>query len=124
MGSARSRSLSVSSCLAKMDGGGDEYVDCACQKSEGQKPMKGRQAKQEKATSDLVLIERLRAVEHHIEVIDTKDGKVERLKSLVHIYHILNSRQMLVVAVSSNIPGIEELLSQLAGGPEHRKLDF
>lgn len=73
---------------------------------------------------DPQLLGSLTAVEHHVEVIEDKDTKVARLKSLVQLYHLINGQQIVIVANSSNIRRVIELFEESFKEVPHSALDF
>eukprot|EP00929_Paragymnodinium_shiwhaense_P020849 TRINITY_DN13767_c0_g1_i1.p1 TRINITY_DN13767_c0_g1~~TRINITY_DN13767_c0_g1_i1.p1 ORF type:complete len:878 (-),score=179.07 TRINITY_DN13767_c0_g1_i1:121-2754(-) len=72
---------------------------------------------------DPQLLASLEQVEHHLEVIEEKDNKMQRLKALIQLSHV-RDKQMIIVANSSNVRRIMELLQESFGEVEARTLDF
>lgn len=61
---------------------------------------------------DPSLLASLQAVEHHLEVIEDKESKLERLKRLIKFYHIIQEQQLVVVANASNVSRVLGLVEQ------------
>jgi len=54
----------------------------------------------------------LQEVEHHLEVTEDKDAKLERLKRLIKFYHLIQEQQLVVVANNSSMQRIVNLISE------------
>jgi len=50
---------------------------------------------------------------HHLEVIETIEGKLERLKVLTELYNPNQEQQMIIIANSSNLPAIGKVLGEV-----------
>ncbi|CAE8586815.1 unnamed protein product, partial [Polarella glacialis] len=69
------------------------------------------------------LLASLQAVEHHLEVIEDKDGKVQRLKALIQLYNLIQEKQVLIVANMGNLRRILDMISESFGDAHVRSLD-
>lgn len=43
---------------------------------------------------ELRLLASLQMVDHHLEVIEDRDAKLQRLKALVQVYHLIQEKQI------------------------------
>lgn len=73
---------------------------------------------------DPQLITSLTAVEHHLEIIEDKEAKLERLKKLIQLYHIIQEKQFVIVANTSNVRRVNDLMSESFGDVGFQSLDF
>mmetsp|Transcript_60874 Transcript_60874/g.188480 ORF Transcript_60874/g.188480 Transcript_60874/m.188480 type:complete len:914 (+) Transcript_60874:203-2944(+) len=73
---------------------------------------------------DPQLLSSLQAVKHHLEVYDDKEAKFTRLTSLIKVYHIMKEKQIVIVANSSNVKQVLELIAESFKDLDCRSLDF
>jgi len=73
---------------------------------------------------DPQLLTSLQAVEHHVEVIKDIDLKLERLKGLVKLYHLIQEKQLVIVANASSVRRVIELISEAFSEISFHALDF
>lgn len=72
---------------------------------------------------DPQLLASLQMVDHHLEVIEDRDAKLQRLKALVQVYHLIQEKQIVVVANTINLRRILDMVSHSFGGTDYRCLD-
>eukprot|EP00435_Cladocopium_sp_Y103_P047999 s549_g14.t1 len=72
---------------------------------------------------DPQLLASLQMVDHHLEVIEDRDAKLQRLKALVQVYHLIQEKQIVVVANTINLRRILDMISHSFGGTDYRCLD-
>lgn len=73
---------------------------------------------------DPQLLAALQAVKHHLEIYDDKEAKFQRLTSLIKVYHIMKEKQIVIVANSSNVRQVLELIAESFKDIDCRSLDF
>jgi len=73
---------------------------------------------------DPQLLSSLASVEHHLEVIEDKDTKLQRLKALIQLYHLIQDKQIVIVANTSNVRKINDLMSESFKDVDFKSLDF
>jgi len=66
----------------------------------------------QQAWLDPALLASLQAVEHHLEVIDDRGAKMQRLARLIKFYRLIQEQQLVIVANSSNVSRILDLIDQ------------
>jgi len=66
----------------------------------------------------------LQSVEHHLEVIEDKDLKLQRLKALIQLYHLIQEQQVVIVANSSNVRKVLDLINESFTDVDCKALDF
>mmetsp|Transcript_25930 Transcript_25930/g.31626 ORF Transcript_25930/g.31626 Transcript_25930/m.31626 type:complete len:383 (-) Transcript_25930:156-1304(-) len=72
---------------------------------------------------DAQLLASLQMVDHHLEVIEDRDAKLQRLKALIQVYHLIQEKQMVVVANTINLRRIVDMLAHSFTGTNYRCLD-
>mmetsp|Transcript_2427 Transcript_2427/g.5192 ORF Transcript_2427/g.5192 Transcript_2427/m.5192 type:complete len:928 (+) Transcript_2427:35-2818(+) len=77
-----------------------------------------------RAWLDPQLLASLQAVEHHLEVIEDKDAKLQRLKALIQLNVLIHQKQMAVVANSGNVKRCMELIAESFEEIDVRSLDL
>jgi len=73
---------------------------------------------------DPQLVTSLQAVEHHVEVIKDTEAKLERLKGLIKLYHLIQEQQLVVVVNASNQRRVIELVTASFAEVKCHALDF
>jgi len=73
---------------------------------------------------DPQLLASLQAVEHHVEVIKDTEAKLERLKGLIKLYHLIQEQQLVVVVNASNQRRVLELIAASFSDVTFQALDF
>jgi len=73
---------------------------------------------------DPQLLSALQALEHHLEVIEDRESKLERLKRLIKFYNLIQEQQIVIVANSSSVSRISNLLGESFKDIESKSLDF
>ncbi|CAJ1384622.1 unnamed protein product [Effrenium voratum] len=73
---------------------------------------------------DAALLASLEVVEHHLEVIEDRDAKLQRLKSLIQLYHLIQEKQIVIVANTLNIRKMLDMISGSFGAINYRTLDI
>jgi len=73
---------------------------------------------------DPQLLASLQAVEHHVEVIKDTEAKLERLKGLIKLYHLIQEQQLVVVVNASNQRRVLELVAASFSEVSYQVLDF
>mmetsp|Transcript_40757 Transcript_40757/g.107961 ORF Transcript_40757/g.107961 Transcript_40757/m.107961 type:complete len:771 (-) Transcript_40757:154-2466(-) len=77
-----------------------------------------------KAWLDPQLLSSLQAVEHHLEVIEDRDAKLQRLKAVIQLYHFIRGKQIVIVAKSGNVWRVLDLIGEAFDSLDVRSLDF
>lgn len=72
---------------------------------------------------DPQLLASLQMVDHHLEVIEDREAKLQRLKALIQVYHLIQEKQMVVVANTINVRRILDMISGTFAGSDYRCLD-
>jgi len=72
---------------------------------------------------DAQLLAALQMVDHHLEVIEDRDAKLSRLRALIQVYHLIQEKQIVVVANTINLRRILDMISQSFAGTDFRCLD-
>jgi len=73
---------------------------------------------------DPQLLSSLQAVNHHLELYDDRDSKFHRLTALIKVYHIMKEQQIVIVANSSNVRQVLELIAESFKDIDCKSLDF
>merc|ERR1719464_931011 len=73
---------------------------------------------------DPQLVSSLQSVKHHVEVYEDKEAKFQRLTALIKVYHIMKEQQIVIVANSSNVKQVLELIAASFKDIDCRSLDF
>lgn len=61
---------------------------------------------------DPQILSSLQAVEHHLEFLEDKEAKLQRLKALVQLYALIQEKQVVIVANSREIRRLVEMLQE------------
>lgn len=77
-----------------------------------------------KTWMDPQLIASLQAVEHHLEVIEDKEAKLTRVKALIQLYHLIQEKQIVIVANSSSVKKVVDLIAESFKEIDFKALDF
>lgn len=77
-----------------------------------------------KAWLDPQLLRSLQAVEHHLEVMEDRDAKLQRLKAVIQLYHFIRGKQIVIVAKSGNVWRVIDLIGEAFDSLDVRSLDF
>lgn len=73
---------------------------------------------------DPQLLASLQAIEHHVEFIKDTDLKLERLKGLVKLYNLIQEKQIVIVANSSSVRRVVDLVTEAFSGIRFHTLDI
>eukprot|EP00930_Biecheleria_cincta_P045959 TRINITY_DN31681_c0_g1_i1.p1 TRINITY_DN31681_c0_g1~~TRINITY_DN31681_c0_g1_i1.p1 ORF type:complete len:730 (-),score=151.85 TRINITY_DN31681_c0_g1_i1:746-2935(-) len=72
---------------------------------------------------DATLLASLQAVQHHLEVLEDRDSKLQRLKALIQVYHLIQDKQMVIVANKNTFQQVHEMISDSFKEVDVRPLD-
>eukprot|EP00397_Hematodinium_sp_SG-2012_P001234 GEMP01001235.1.p1 GENE.GEMP01001235.1~~GEMP01001235.1.p1 ORF type:complete len:1361 (+),score=317.03 GEMP01001235.1:593-4675(+) len=61
---------------------------------------------------DFSIINNLNLFTHHVEMVDARDMKLHRLRTLIQLYHVINNMKLVLVAGDSAFPRLLQLFSQ------------
>eukprot|EP00438_Fugacium_kawagutii_P020344 Skav209400 [mRNA] locus=scaffold962:114839:136572:- [translate_table: standard] len=89
----------------------------------GGKPWASDRQLEGKPWMDAQLLASLQVVDHHLEVIEDRDAKLQRLKALIQVYHLIQEKQIVVVANTINLRRILDMIEQGFAGTDYRCLD-
>jgi hypothetical protein len=64
---------------------------------------------------ELRLLASLQMVDHHLEVIEDRDAKLQRLKALVQVYHLIQEKQIVPWILKSMVIVFLNLLRSCFG---------
>jgi len=82
------------------------------------------EAVESKQWLDPQLMLSLQSVEHHVEVIEDKEAKLQRVKALIQMHHFIQEQQLVIVANSSNVKRVSDLIGESFKDIDFKPLDF
>lgn len=72
---------------------------------------------------DATLLASLQAVQHHLEVLEDRDSKLQRLKALIQVYHLIQDKQMVIVANKNSFQQVHDMVSDSFNEVDLRPVD-